>query len=166
MVPELILEKVSSVSTFSTPLYNIIITQWEEMFRQNKCLGNTSWTYASPESALMKLTHISLGLLAPQLTTSKKHALWRLINWGYEWMKKDFSEQTKWWKRKHNFVDGILVFNKILIQSGESYIENITLASYSPKNRVMVIISSVHLCIPKMYMWVILKVSRKIKTWV
>lgn len=29
-------------------------------------------------------------------------------------------------KRKHNFVDGILIFIRILIQLGEQYIENVT----------------------------------------
>lgn len=44
------------------------------MFRQNKCLGNTRCTQASPKSTLMKLTHISLGLLGPQLIMSGEHA--------------------------------------------------------------------------------------------
>lgn len=44
------------------------------MFRQNKCLGNTSCTQASPKSTLMKLTQISLGLLGPQLIRSGEHA--------------------------------------------------------------------------------------------
>lgn len=77
MISELILEKFSSVSALAStvaPLYNIIITQWEEMFRQNKCLGNTNCTQASPKSILMKLTHILLGLLGPQLIMSGEHA--------------------------------------------------------------------------------------------
>lgn len=76
------------------PLYNIIITQWEEMFRQNKCLGNTSCTHASLESALMKLTHISLGLPVPQLRSSGKHAAeGGFIEVHSEWEKISLSKK-------------------------------------------------------------------------